>query len=65
MGPNRLKAGVASSSAWKARALGEALLVGLPAYADGAAYADAVSGYGALGRNELRETARAVISGRG
>ncbi|MFJ7496183.1 hypothetical protein ACIQZB_34450 [Streptomyces sp. NPDC097727] len=36
--------------------------------ADGAAYADAVSGYAALGRDELREAARgvmAVTSGRG
>ncbi|MFJ7489640.1 hypothetical protein ACIQZB_00010 [Streptomyces sp. NPDC097727] len=35
---------------------------------DGAAYADAVSGYAALGRDELREAARAVMavtSGRG
>ncbi|MFE4952548.1 hypothetical protein ACFRCW_00160 [Streptomyces sp. NPDC056653] len=34
----------------------------------GAAYADAVSGYAALGRDELREAARAVMavtSGRG
>ena len=36
--------------------------------ADGAAYADAVSEYAALGRDELREAARAVMavtSGRG
>ncbi|MEU3734646.1 BTAD domain-containing putative transcriptional regulator [Streptomyces sp. NPDC033538] len=33
--------------------------------ADGAAYADAVSEYTALGRDELREAARALISGRG
>jgi len=36
--------------------------------ADGAAYADAVSGYAALGRDGLREAARAVMaltSGRG
>jgi hypothetical protein len=36
--------------------------------ADGAAYADAVSEYAALGRYELREAARAVMaatSGRG
>ncbi len=31
----------------------------------GAAYADAVSEYAALGRDELREAARALISGRG
>ena len=29
--------------------------------ADGAAYADAVSEYAALGRDELREAARAVV----
>ncbi|MBO0915317.1 tetratricopeptide repeat protein, partial [Streptomyces laculatispora] len=33
--------------------------------ADGAAYADAVSRYAALGRDGLREAARALISGRG
>ncbi|NUL06053.1 tetratricopeptide repeat protein [Streptomyces lunaelactis] len=33
--------------------------------ADGAAYADAVSEYAALGRDELREVARALTSGRG
>ncbi|MFC8142829.1 ATP-binding protein [Streptomyces paradoxus] len=33
--------------------------------ADGAAYADAVSEYAALGRDELRDAARALISGRG
>ncbi|MET7680399.1 BTAD domain-containing putative transcriptional regulator [Streptomyces sp. NPDC005423] len=33
--------------------------------ADGAAYADAVSEYAALERDELREAARALISGRG
>ncbi|MFJ2213526.1 ATP-binding protein [Streptomyces sp. NPDC101062] len=33
--------------------------------ADGAAYADAVSAYAALGRDELREAARALTSGRG
>ena len=36
--------------------------------ADGAAYSDAVSGYAALGRDELREAARGLIpvtSGRG
>ncbi|MFE7777979.1 hypothetical protein ACFU5O_29580 [Streptomyces sp. NPDC057445] len=36
--------------------------------AERAAYADAVSGYAALGRDELREVARAVMavtSGRG
>ncbi|MFI9048665.1 ATP-binding protein [Streptomyces sp. NPDC053427] len=33
--------------------------------ADSAAYADAVSGYAALGRDELWEAARALISGRG
>ncbi|WP_351231678.1 hypothetical protein [Streptomyces sp. NPDC002133] len=33
--------------------------------ADGAAYADAVSECAALGRDELREAARPVISGRG
>ena len=33
--------------------------------ADGAAYADAVSEYAALGRDGLREAARALISGRG
>ncbi|WP_129298113.1 ATP-binding protein [Streptomyces lydicus] len=33
--------------------------------ADRAAYADAVSEYAALGRDELREAARALISGRG
>ncbi|MGC0418222.1 ATP-binding protein [Embleya sp. AB8] len=32
---------------------------------DGAAYADAVSAYAALGRGELREAARALISDRG
>ncbi|MFI0779533.1 ATP-binding protein [Streptomyces sp. NPDC021212] len=32
--------------------------------ADGTAYADAVSEYAALGRDELREAARALISGR-
>ena len=32
--------------------------------ADGAAYADAVSEYAALGRDELREAVRALISGR-
>ncbi|GGS05360.1 hypothetical protein GCM10010252_50090 [Streptomyces aureoverticillatus] len=33
--------------------------------ADGAAYADAVSAYAALERDELRDAARALISGRG
>jgi hypothetical protein len=33
--------------------------------ADRAAYADAVSEYAALERDELREAARALISGRG
>ncbi|GCB52053.1 signal transduction response regulator [Streptomyces sp. NL15-2K] len=33
-----------------------------PEDADGAAYADAVSEYAALGRDELREAARAVVS---
>lgn len=32
---------------------------------DGAAYADAVSEYAALGRDGLREAARALTSGRG
>lgn len=32
---------------------------------DGAAYADAVSQYAALGRDELRDAARALIAGRG
>jgi hypothetical protein len=33
--------------------------------ADRAAYSDAVSEYAALGRDELREAARELISGRG
>ncbi|MBT2454850.1 hypothetical protein [Streptomyces sp. ISL-86] len=36
---------------------------GLAENADGAAYADAVSEYAALGRDELREVARAVMGG--
>ena len=39
--------------------------VGAAGKAAGAAYADAVSEYAALGRDELREAARALISGRG